>query len=99
MVEPTAIMLASVLSTPRAVEMSVFVVRAFVALREALTTHHELAQKLAALERRIGDHDTHIRSLVEAMRQLMAPPEAPRRRIGFHPQTAWRRGAPIGAPR
>ena len=77
-------MLASVLNSQRAVEVSVFVVRAFVKLREQLSAHRKLAQKLAELEHKIETHDEHIQSLFQAIRQLMAPPVSPRRRIGFH---------------
>jgi hypothetical protein len=83
--EHGAIMAASVLNTERAVQISVFVVRAFVKLREMLSTHKELAHKLAELERKLQNHDESIRSLVVAIRQLMAPPEpeTPKKRIGF----------------
>lgn len=82
--EHGAIMLAAVLNTPRAIEVSVFVVRAFVRLREILTTHKALAHKLAELESKIETHDEAIRSLVSAIRQLMAPPAAGQKKIGFH---------------
>jgi len=62
--EHGAIMVASVLNTQRAIQVSVFVVRAFVKLREMLSTHKELAHKLAALERKLQNHDESIRSLV-----------------------------------
>jgi hypothetical protein len=85
--EHGAIMVASVLSTKRAIQVSVFVVRAFVKLREMLSTHKDLAHKLAELERKLQNHDESIRSLVVAIRQLMATPEPkpepPKRRIGF----------------
>lgn len=81
--EHGAIMAASVLNSERAVEVSVYVVRAFVRLREFLSTHRELAIKLADLERRLESHDEAIQSLVEAIRQLMVPPEPKRSRIGF----------------
>ena len=86
--EHGALMLASVLNTPRAVEVSLFIVRAFVKLREKLSTHRTLALKLMELERKIQSHDEHIRSLFDAIRELMKPPEPPRRRIGFHPETS-----------
>jgi len=78
-------MAANVLNSPQAVKMSVFVVRAFVKLREMLSTHKELAHKLAVLERKLQNHDESIRSLVVAIRQLMRPPEpeTPKKRIGF----------------
>jgi hypothetical protein len=81
--EHGAIMLAAVLNTPRAIEVSVFVVRAFVRLREILTTHKALAHKLAELESKIETHDEAIRSLVSAIRQLMASPEKQPKKIGF----------------
>ena len=81
--EHGAIMLAAVLNTSRAIEVSVFVVRAFVRLREILTTHKALAQKLAEMESRIETHDEAIQSLVSAIRQLMAGPEKPPKQIGF----------------
>jgi hypothetical protein len=76
-------MVASVLNTKRAIQVSVFVVRAFVKLREMLSTHKELAHKLAVLERKLQNHDESIRSLVAAIRQLMTPTEPKRRPIGF----------------
>ena len=83
--EHGAIMAASVLNSPKAVEVSVFVVRAFVQLREMLAGHKELAQKIAQLERKLGDHDEQIMVLIEAIKQLMDPEPPPKaRRIGFH---------------
>jgi len=83
--EHGAIMAASVLNSPRAVEASIFVVRAFVKLRQLLATHKELASKVAELERKLGDHDEAIQAIVAAIKQLMEPPPAPpKRKIGFH---------------
>jgi len=59
------------------------VVRAFVKLREMLGAHKEMARKLAELERKLETPDARIRSLFDAIRQLMAPPVKPRRHIGF----------------
>lgn len=81
--EHGAIMAASVLNTHRAIEVSVYVVRAFVKLRQVLRTHKQLARKLAELEKRIEGHDEEIMALFEAIRQLMEPPEKPAKRIGF----------------
>ncbi len=81
--EHGAIMAASVLNSPRAVEVSVYVVRAFVKLRELLASNKELAKKLDELERKLSAHDKAIVQLVEAIRQLMAPPEIRKRPIGF----------------
>ena len=82
--EHGAIMAASVLSSPHAIEVSVFIVRAFVKLRRTIAEHKELAAKIAQLEHRLAEHDELILSLVEAIDQFMNP-ELPseRRRIGF----------------
>jgi hypothetical protein len=81
--EHGAIMAANVLNSRVAVQMSVFVVRAFVRLRQMMGTNAKMAQKLAELERRVSGHDEAIRSLVQAIRELMATPEPRRRAIGF----------------
>ena len=84
--EHGTIMAASVLNSPRAIEVSVFVVRAFVQLREVIAGHKELARKIARLERKLGDHDEQIMVLIEAIKQLMDPTPPPRaRQIGFQP--------------
>ena len=72
--EHGAIMAASVLNSDRAVEMSVYVVRAFVQLRAVLLDHKALADKLAALERRVSHHDNSLAEVIEAIRALMAQP-------------------------
>lgn len=84
--EHGAVMLAGVLNSPRAVVTSIFVVRAFVRLREMVATHKELAAKIAKLERKVGVHDESIRSLVATIRQLITPAPAKKRRIGFKPE-------------
>lgn len=81
--EHGAIMAANVLNSPYAVQMSVYVVRAFVQLRHAIAQHKELTTKLKELERSVASHDGHIKTLFEAIRQLMASPEGTSRRIGF----------------
>jgi len=81
--EHGAIMAATILNSPRAVEVSVLIVRAFVRMREVLTANRELAHKLAELEQRLDTHDEAIQSLMAAIRSLMTPPEKRRRRIGF----------------
>jgi hypothetical protein len=83
--EHGALMLASILNSPVAVEASVRVVRAFVLMREQLAAHKELAQKLSKLETRVSGHDEAIANLFEAIRQLVEPPlPENRREIGFH---------------
>jgi hypothetical protein len=66
------------------VKMNIAIMRAFVQLRRALETNRELARRFSELERRIDKHDVEIDAILEAIRQLMAPPEKPRREIGFH---------------
>ena len=82
--EHGVVMAASVLNSPRAVEVSVFVVRAFVKLRQLVLAHKELAGKLDQLERKVGGHDEAIKQLVAAIRQLMTPPDPPKKEMGFH---------------
>lgn len=76
-------MLSSVLRSQRAVRVNIAIMRAFVRLRQTLALHKELASRLADLERKIESHDEGIRTLFEAIRQLMAPPEKAHRSIGF----------------
>ena len=79
-----AIMAATVLNSSRAIEVSIYVVRAFVQLRELLTAHKDLAAKLGELERKLKGHDQAIAGILDAIRQLMTPPEPPKKRpIGF----------------
>jgi hypothetical protein len=82
--EHGAIMAATVLNSPKAVEMSVFVVRAFVKMREQLLTTATLAQRLAEVERTLLTHDSALRDLYQKIRPLLLPsPEPPRKQIGF----------------
>jgi hypothetical protein len=81
-------MLSSVLRSPRAVQVNIAIMRVFVRLRATLALHKELAHKLAELERKIEGHDTSIRTLFDAIRELAAPPATPRREIGYHVKEA-----------
>lgn len=85
--EHGAIMAATVLNSPLAVEMTVHVVRAFVQLREMLSSNRELARRFAQLEtrldRKLVEHDRAIASILSAIRELMNPPAPKRRPIGF----------------
>lgn len=81
--EHGALMLGNVLKSPRAVEVSLLVVRTFVQLRAMLSSHKELAAKLEQLERKVSGHDQAIAGLIDAIRQLMTPPATTRRGIGF----------------
>jgi hypothetical protein len=78
--ENGAIMLASVLNSPIAVQASIHVVRAFVRLRQILTSNADLARKLDTLEKK---YDAQFKVVFEAIRQLMIPPESKRKKIGF----------------
>jgi hypothetical protein len=81
--EHGAIMLASVLNSESAINAGIFVVRAFVRLREFLAANIELAAKFKELESKIAQHDSDIQAIFDAIRQLMAPPEQPKKEIGF----------------
>jgi hypothetical protein len=85
--EHGATMAATILNSPRAIEMSVYVVRAFVQLREMLASNKELARRFAQLETRLDKklttHDEAIAAILSAIRQLMHPPVPKRRPIGF----------------
>ncbi len=81
--EHGAVMLASLLNSETAVHASVQVVRAFVRLRQILSTNKDLAAKLGQLERKIEKHDEEIQAIFTAIRQLMKPADSPRRKIGF----------------
>jgi len=85
--EHGAIQAATILNSPRAVEMSVYVVRAFVKLREVLSSNRELARRFEQLESRLDskltEHDEAIAAILSAIRELMRPRDPPRRGIGF----------------
>jgi phage regulator Rha-like protein len=97
--EHGAIMAANVLNSARAVEMSVYVVRAFVKMRSVLAEHKDLARELAEVERQLTERlDVHEAAIVEVLQRIMLlldtpppPPEPPRRRIGFNPKSTRRK--------
>ena len=77
-------MAATVLSSPRAVQMSLVVIRAFVALRRMVLDQKALAEKLAERDAQVGIHDRQLAAIIEAIRQLSASPEPDHgRKIGF----------------
>ena len=85
--EHGTLMAANVLNSPRAVEMSVFIVRAFVQLRQVIAGHKELTNKIAQLERKLTQHDQQIASIIQAIKKLASPTPVPKkRRIGFNPE-------------
>jgi ORF6N domain len=73
-------MLSTVLNSERAIQVNIEIMRAFVRLREMIATHKDLARKLEALERR---YDAQFKVVFDAIRELMAPPESKKRKIGF----------------
>ena len=77
-------MLSSVLRSKRAVQTNIAIMRAFVKLREILSSNKELAHKLDLIEKKTERHDGEIKSIFEAIRQLMAVPVKPKHQIGFH---------------
>ena len=76
-------MLSSVLRSNRAIQVNIVIMRAFVKIREMLSSHRQLSVKLHDLEQKLEKHDKEIQTVFEAIRQLMAPPEKPKRKIGF----------------
>lgn len=75
--------MSTTLNSERAVQMSIIIVKTFVRLRELLSTNKEFREKLQQLETKIDKHDLEIQTIIEAIRQLMLPPEKPKRQIGF----------------
>jgi hypothetical protein len=82
--EHGALMAATVLNSPAAIEVSILVIRAFVGMRETIRADAKFQKRLSELESKVGTHDRSIGQIVQALRQLTAPPDVPkRRRIGF----------------
>jgi hypothetical protein len=106
--EHGAIMAATLLSSPRAIEVSVYVVRAFVRLKEVAASHAEMAQRLAELEDKTEalaqNHETfsrntrnQLKQVFDALRELMTPPDPPKRPIGFMHHGEGKKGKPESA--
>jgi hypothetical protein len=81
--EHGAIMAASILNSNRAIKVSVFIVRAFIRLRQTIAEHRVIAKKLEKLERKVADHDDQILTIFEAIKQLIAGDKKPKRKIGY----------------
>jgi hypothetical protein len=81
--EHGAIQAANVLNSARAIAMGVYVVRAFVQLRDLLASNKTLAQKLSELEHKLENHDEAIAAILSAIRELLRPPVSKRQPIGF----------------
>ena len=87
--EHGAIMAATVLNSPEAVAMSVFVVRAFIQMREQLAANAAILKRLAEIDKTLLEHDSALRAIWTKLQPLLAPPPAPpKRRIGFHPDAS-----------
>ncbi len=84
--EHGALMASTILRTEQAVAMSVFVIRAFVQMREELSANQAILKRLAEIDRTLLTHDHALRDIYQKLLPLLAPPpDPPRRRIGFHP--------------
>ena len=81
--EHGALMAANVLNSPRAIEVSIYVIRAFLRMREMAANHKELGAKLDELERKLTSHDRAIAGIVETIRQMVSMPDSKRDQIGF----------------
>ena len=79
-------MLASILKSQRAAQMSIFVVRAFIRMRQYLATHKDLARKMEDLERKQNEQGTQLATVYDVLKQMINPPSKPKRRIGFPAQ-------------
>ncbi len=83
--EHGVLMLANVLKSGRAIEMSIKVIDVFVKLREMLLTHKDILLKLELLEKQVVQNSEEIQTIFGALKQLLSPPQQPRKRIGFKP--------------
>lgn len=81
--EHGVVMLSAVLKSQRAVHMSIFIVRAFIKMREMLSTHADLAHKIEEIERKQKEHGDQLSSVYSVVKQLINPPEGPKKKIGF----------------
>ncbi len=77
-------MLSSVLNSERAIQVNIQIMRAFIKLKKSAINHKQLSRKLKQLENRVSNHDKDIQGIFEAIHKLIALPEKPKRKIGFH---------------
>ena len=83
-------MLSSVLRSKRAIQVNIAIMRAFVRLKQVLSTHKELAAKLKKLEQKVGKHNKLIIEIFDIIKQLTQPPKSkPKPQIGFKPDPKW----------
>lgn len=76
-------MLSSVLNSERAIEINILIMRAFVKLREIISSHKKVEQKLKDIEKKLGDHEDQILQIIQIINELISPPPAEKKRIGF----------------
>jgi len=76
-------MLSSVLKSERAIEVNILIMRAFVKLREIISTHKKVEEKLKAIENKLKEHDDQIVQIIQVINQLITPPASPKKKIGF----------------
>lgn len=76
-------MLSSVLNSERAIEVNILIMRAFVKLREIISTHKKVETKLKEIESKLSEHNDQIVQIIELINHLLAPPESPKKKIGF----------------
>lgn len=81
--EHGTMMAANVLNSPAAIESSVYLVRAFIKMREVVSTHKEMAVKINGFEQKVGKHDAEIGAIIGTIKQLMKPKPDSKRTIGF----------------
>ena len=83
--EHGAVMLASVLNSDRAIEVNIQIVRIFTQIKEMLLMNKDFLLKVEQLENKVTSHDEDIKNIFQALKRLLNPPQAPRKRIGFKP--------------
>jgi len=76
-------MLSSVLKSERAIEVNIIIMRAFVKLREIISTHKKVEEKLKEIESKLNEHDDQIVQIIQVINQLLTPPASPKKKIGF----------------
>ncbi|MCH7963328.1 MAG: ORF6N domain-containing protein [Bacteroidetes bacterium] len=81
--EQSVAMLSSVLKSERAIEVNILIMRAFVKLREIISTHKKVEEKLKEIESKLKEHDDQIVQIIQVINQLITPPASPKKKIGF----------------
>ena len=81
--EHGALMVSTILNSKQAIKMSIFIIEAFVKIREMISSHKEILKRLEAIERKVGGHDKTIQQIIDAIKQLMMPEIKSKKKIGF----------------